>query len=86
MVMRDDVSLRDVAEMLDVDRPTLACLCRYLHIDPGIQRVPNDVLDRIRSQPGATHYPSLRSWLLLHASIGDVGNGAMAPDPCSGPL
>lgn len=64
---QDLISLRDTADLLELDPLRLLRLAHYLHLAPRDQCLPSDVVDRARAEAdGETRYRIVLDWLLEH--------------------
>jgi len=67
MLTEELLSLRDAAAMLDLATPRVYRLGRYLHMAPGDQCLPLDVIAQARAEPDPeTRYRIVLEWLLTH--------------------
>ena len=62
---RDRINLRTTAELLELDQRRLFGLGRYLHLIPGDDCIPYDVVNFARQQDDREdRYRIVREWLL----------------------
>ena len=65
IVSRDQTNLRTTAELLDLDQRRLFGLGRYLHLTPGDDCIPYDVVRRVQQeQDREKRYRMVLEWLL----------------------
>ena len=62
---RDRINLRTTADLLDLDQHRLFGLGRYLHLTPGDDCIPYDVVNRAQQEDDCEkRYRMVLEWLL----------------------
>jgi hypothetical protein len=62
---RDRINLRTTADLLDLDQQRLFGLGRYLHLTPGDDCIPFDVVNRAQQEDDCEkRYRMVLEWLL----------------------
>jgi hypothetical protein len=70
-VPRDRVSLRDAADILELEHVRLVRLAHYLHLAPRDEYIPSEVVMRASGEEdGERRYAMVLEWLLEHLAIG----------------